>query len=34
MGTNSHGVSPKKIRKRPHKTKKRLAVKAARQAAR
>jgi len=30
MGANAHGVSPKKIRKSPKKTKKRLAVKAAR----
>jgi hypothetical protein len=30
MGANSHGVSPKKIRKRPHKTAKRLAAKQAR----
>ena len=30
MSTNSHGVSPKKIRKRPPKTKKRLAIKLAR----
>jgi len=29
MGKNSHGVSPKKIRKSPPKTKKRLAIKAA-----
>jgi len=27
MAKGSHGVSPKKIRKRPHKTKKRLAAK-------
>jgi hypothetical protein len=30
MGNNSHGVSPKKIRKPTPKTKKRLAIKAAR----
>lgn len=34
MSTNSHGVSPKKIRKRPPKTKKRIAAKLARKAAR
>ena len=34
MGTNKHGVSPKKIRKFPHKTAKRLAIKAATKAAR
>ncbi|HRH24627.1 MAG TPA: hypothetical protein PK109_03510 [Candidatus Paceibacterota bacterium] len=28
MGANKHGVSPKKIRKSPPKTKKRLAAKA------
>ncbi len=28
MGANSHGVSPKKIRKSPQKTAKRLAAKA------
>jgi pyrroloquinoline quinone (PQQ) biosynthesis protein C len=33
MGANAHGVSPKKIRKPTPKTKKRLAVKAARKAA-
>ena len=33
MGANSHGVSPKKIRTSPPKTKKRLAIKAARKAA-
>ncbi|KND47477.1 MAG: hypothetical protein AB199_03545 [Parcubacteria bacterium C7867-004] len=33
MGKNSHGVSPKKIRKSPPKTKKRLAIKAARRIA-
>jgi|GEM_PF-1214205 len=33
MAANSHGVSPKKIRTRPHKTAKRLAIKAARLAA-
>jgi hypothetical protein len=27
MANNSHGVSPKKIRKRPHKTAKRRAAK-------
>lgn len=27
MGNNSHGVSPEKKRKRPHKTAKRLAAK-------
>jgi hypothetical protein len=32
MGANSHGVSPKKIRKSPPKTKKRLAIKKARKA--
>lgn len=34
MSANSHGVSPKKPRKRPHKTKKRLAIKQAAQEAR
>jgi hypothetical protein len=29
MGVNSHGVSPKKKHKRPHKTAKRLAAKMA-----
>lgn len=29
MGVNSHGVSPKKIRKSPKKTLKRLAIKQA-----
>jgi hypothetical protein len=29
MGANSHGVSPKKIRRRPNKTAKRLAIKLA-----
>lgn len=33
MGTNSHGVSPKKIRKSPQKTAKRLAIKHAAKAA-
>lgn len=33
MGANAHGVSPKKVRKSPPKTKKRLAAKAARKAA-
>ena len=34
MGANSHGVSPKKVRKSPPKTKKRLAIKSAMLAAR
>lgn len=29
MGMNKHGVSPKKVHKSPHKTKKRLAAKKA-----
>lgn len=33
MGKNAHGVSPNKIRNPLHKTKKRLAAKAARKAA-
>jgi hypothetical protein len=28
MGANKHGVSPKKVRKSPQKTAKRLAIKA------
>ena len=34
MGANSHGVSPKKIRRKPNKTKKRLALKQERKKAR
>ena len=34
MGANKHGVSPKKPRKHPPKTKKRLAAKQARKDAR
>ncbi|HEY0010338.1 MAG TPA: hypothetical protein VGB97_00290 [Candidatus Paceibacterota bacterium] len=33
-GSQSHGVSPKKVRKSPPKTKKRLAIKHERMAAR